>query len=66
MPRKQRVGPKWFPSPVWLYTTSRITSIPAWWNVFTMVLNSLTCWPNAPALENRTSGARNPMELYPQ
>ena len=29
MPRKLSVGPRWLPSAVWLYTTSRMISIPA-------------------------------------
>ena len=30
MPRNPNVGPRWFPSPVWLCeTTSRMTSMPA-------------------------------------
>ena len=37
--------------------------MPAWWSVFTMVLNSLTCWPRLPLLAYRTSGAKKPMEL---
>ena len=45
MPRKQIVGPMWLPSAVWLYTTSRMTSMPASWNARTMPLNSLTAPP---------------------
>ena len=42
MPRKDSVGPRWLPSAVWLYTTSRITSMPAAWKLRTMDLNSAT------------------------
>ena len=43
MPLKLSVGPSWLPSAVWLYTTSRITSMPARCSVLTMFLNSPTC-----------------------
>ena len=42
MPRNDRVGPRWLPSAVWLYTTSRMTSMPAACSACTMVLNSIT------------------------
>ena len=51
MPRKLSVGPIWLPSAVWLYTTSRMTSIPASCRVLTIVLNSPTCSPSWPAEE---------------
>ena len=40
--------------------------MPAWWKVLTIVLNSPTWWPRVPLLAYRTSGAKKPMELYPQ
>ena len=39
-PRQQSVGPVWSYSPVWLKTTSTITSSPASWSVRTIVLHS--------------------------
>ena len=51
MPRKDSVGPRWSPSAVWSYTTSRITSIPARCSARTMDLNSGTCWPRLPLAE---------------
>src|ERR1700727_1341809 len=53
MPRKDKVGPRWSPSAVWLYTTSRMTSMPASCSALTMVLNSPTCSPRCPAEEYR-------------
>ena len=47
MPRNAMVGPRWLPSAVWLYTTSKITSMPASWNVRTMLLNSLAAPPTS-------------------
>ena len=48
MPLKDSVGPRWLPSAVWLYTTSRMTSMPAWCSERTMALKSWTCWPVSP------------------
>ena len=63
MPRKDSVGPMWSPSAVWLYTTSRMTSMPASCSAFTIVLNSPTCSPRCPAEEYRLCGAKNPIVL---
>src|ERR1039457_6864782 len=56
MPRKERVGPMWSPSAVWLYTTSRITSMPASCSAFTIVLNSPTCSPRCPVPDQERDG----------
>ena len=44
----ERSGPVWSYSPVWLKTTSTITSSPASWSVRTIVLHSRTCSPRSP------------------
>ncbi len=43
-----------------------MTSIPASCSVLTVVLNSLTCLPLPPEKAKRESGAKKPIELYPQ
>ena len=50
MPLNDSVGPMWLPSAVWLYTTSRITSIPASCSALTISLNSRT-WSQKPRTE---------------
>ena len=37
--------------------------MPAWWSVFTIVLNSATWAPRPPTDEYRASGAKKPIEL---
>ena len=63
MPRKDRVGPRWSDSAVWLYTTSRITSIPAACSALTIALNSPTWPPRCCDDEYALCGARNPIVL---
>jgi hypothetical protein len=43
-----------------------MTSIPAAWNCWTILLNSATCSPAEPDDEYRAAGAKNPSVLYPQ
>ena len=50
-PRKLIVGPSWLPSPVWLKTTSRMTSMPALWSALTMSRNSRTWLPSSGATQ---------------
>ena len=47
MPRSDRVGPMWLPSAVWLYTTSRMTSMSAACRALTIALNSATWAPGS-------------------
>ena len=59
MPRKENVWPPIPPSAVWLKTTSRMTSMPAWCIASTISLNSRTCSPRWLAQAKRAFGAKN-------
>ncbi len=59
MPRKLSVGPSSLPSAVWLYTTSRMISMPASCIRETIVLNS----PKSGRDRYRGDGAKNEIGL---
>jgi hypothetical protein len=63
---KLMTGPWWFPSLVWLNTTSRITSMPARCSAFTMSRNSRMCSAISGETQYALCGAKNPTVLYPQ